>query len=327
MASSLCTIHAYFQVLDEAVAGRILQDFVEHTKDESGCLWYAWDRSGDKLFCNEAYEDAQAVLTHMENLGKAGTFKDAAKLTQIEFHGPAVELEKLRSAAEAVNGRLFTEDGGAGFMHPLTPSANVEPASLCTLHAYYDLTDEGKAEPVLGDLATRTKSERGCVYHGWTKAGNTLFCREGYLDSDAVLAHLNNVASCTGLADCTRLRCLELHGPPSQLAKLQGIAQQMGAECYERQEGFQRVALASAVNARPTLLAVARRSGGVEPWRQLFRALTALKYVGLAGLSLTLLTRLARRTQRRNGWNVAVASLMLLLGHLAERKLPSGEMS
>ena len=90
-----------------------------------------------------------------------------------------------------------------------------------------------------------------CVYHGWTEAGDTLFCREGYLDSDAVLAHLNNVASCTGLADCTRLRRLELHGPPSQLAKLQGIGQQMGAECYERQEGFQRVALASAVNAEP----------------------------------------------------------------------------
>ena len=220
-------------------------------QDESGCLWYAWDRSGEKLFCNEAYQDAQAVLTHMKNLEKAGTFKDAAKLTQIEFHGPAVELEKLRSAAEAVNARLFTEDGGASFMHPLKPGADAEPASLCTLHAYYDLTDEGKAEPVLADLAARTKSESGCVYHGWTKAGDTLFCREGYLDSDAVLAHLSNVASCTGLADCTRLRRLELHGPPSQLAKLQDIAQQMGAECFERQEGFQRVALASAVKAEP----------------------------------------------------------------------------
>ena len=136
-------------------------------------------------------------------------------------------------------------------MHPLKPGADAEPASLCTLHAYYDLTDEGKAEPVLADLAARTKSESGCVYHGWTKAGDTLFCREGYLDSDAVLAHLSNVASCKGLADCTRLRRLELHGPPSQLAKLQDIAQQMGAECFERQEGFQRVALASAVKAEP----------------------------------------------------------------------------
>jgi len=251
MASSFCTIHTYFRVLDEALAAPILKDFVEQTKDESGCLWYAWDRSGEKLFCNEAYQDAQAVLTHMKNLEKAGTFKDAAKLTQIEFHGPAVELEKLRSAAEAVNARLFTEDGGASFMHPLKPGADAEPASLCTLHAYYDLTDEGKAEPVLADLAARTKSESGCVYHGWTKAGDTLFCREGYLDSDAVLAHLSNVASCTGLADCTRLRRLELHGPPSQLAKLQDIAQQMGAECFERQEGFQRVALASAVKAEP----------------------------------------------------------------------------
>ena len=31
-------------------------------QNESGCLWYAWDRSGDKLFCNEAYEDARRCL-------------------------------------------------------------------------------------------------------------------------------------------------------------------------------------------------------------------------------------------------------------------------
>ena len=221
-------------------------------KAEKGCLWYAWDRAGDKFFCNEAYADAQAVLTHMKNLEKAGDFNGAAKLTNIEFHGPAVELEKLRDAAKAVNAMLFTEDQGASFMHPLAPGVEASTASLCTMHAYYDITDEGKAEPVLTNLAAKTKTERGCVYYGWTKAGDTLFCREGYLDSDAVLAHIRNLATCTGLTGCTKLRRLELHGPPAQLEKLRDTAAQMGAQCFERHSGFQRVELASAVKALPT---------------------------------------------------------------------------
>ena len=32
MASSFCTIHTYFRVLDEALAAPILKDFVEQTK-------------------------------------------------------------------------------------------------------------------------------------------------------------------------------------------------------------------------------------------------------------------------------------------------------
>ena len=236
-----------------AFQGYSHQDSCPPCEAEKGCLWYAWDRAGDKLFCNEAYADAQAVLTHMETLGKVGNFDGAAKLTSIEFHGPSVELEKLRDTAKAVNAVMFTEDQNASFMHPMAPGAATAaaPASLCTVHAYYDLTDEGKAEPVLADLAAKTKTEKGCVYYGWTKAGDTLFCREGYLDSEAVLAHLSNVASCNGLATCTRLRRLEIHGPAPQLEKLRKPAEQMKAQCFERHAGFQRVEMATAVKASP----------------------------------------------------------------------------
>ena len=203
-------------------------------KAEKGCLWYAWDRAGNKLFCNEAYEDAQAVLAHMKNLEKLGDFNGAAKLTQIEFHGQSVELEKLRTTATAVNARLFTEDQGASFMHPVSGAEACTPSTLCTVHAYYDLMDENKAEPVLADLAAKTKTERGCLYYGWTKAGDTLFCREGYLDSAAVLAHLSNVQSFDGLSNCATLRRLELHGPAAEIAKLRQVAQEMKAECFER---------------------------------------------------------------------------------------------
>ncbi|CAE7793016.1 unnamed protein product, partial [Symbiodinium necroappetens] len=234
---------------EEARATTVMNTYVESTKAEKGCLWYAWDRAGNKLFCNEAYEDAQAVLAHMKNLEKLGDFNGAAKLTQIEFHGQSVELEKLRTTATAVNARLFTEDQGASFMHPVSGAEACTPSTLCTVHAYYDLMDENKAEPVLADLAAKTKTERGCLYYGWTKAGDTLFCREGYLDSAAVLAHLSNVQSFDGLSNCATLRRLELHGPAAEIAKLRQVAQEMKAECFERVSGFQRLELDSAVKA------------------------------------------------------------------------------
>ena len=39
----------------------------------------------------------------------------------------------------------------------------------------------------------KTKTEAGCIYYGWTIAGDKLFCREGYVDGAAANAHLENV--------------------------------------------------------------------------------------------------------------------------------------
>ena len=222
--------------------------------------------------------------------------------------------------AKKLGAALFALESDVTFK-PVDLCTEGKKSDLCTMHAYFRVEDESGVAGALAELVDKSRAEDSCMYYGWTRAGTTLFCREGYTGAAGILAHLANVSACGGLTKFAKPHRIEIHGPEEEIAKLQQTADEMGATCYTRQSGFQHF------QARPTLLAVARRSGGVEPWRQLFRAQTALKYVGLAGLSLTLLARLARRTQRRNGWNVAVASLMLLLGHLAERKLPSGEMS
>ena len=44
----------------------------------------------------------------------------------------------------------------------------------------------------------KTKTEQGCLYYGFTFNSDTVFCREGYQDADAALAHLQNVGALLG---------------------------------------------------------------------------------------------------------------------------------
>ena len=68
-----------------------------------------------------------------------------------------------------------------------------------------------------------TKSERDCLYYGFTFCGSKLHCREGYANGDGALAHLDNVGSLLKeLLDSGRaeLTDLQIHGPEQELAKL-----------------------------------------------------------------------------------------------------------
>ena len=80
----------------------MLPQFVEKT--ERDCLFYAFTMNGDALFCHEAYEDAEDLLSHLENVGVllAEAMK-MADLTHIEVHGPAAELEKLKKPLAHLN--------------------------------------------------------------------------------------------------------------------------------------------------------------------------------------------------------------------------------
>mmetsp|Transcript_38911 Transcript_38911/g.100762 ORF Transcript_38911/g.100762 Transcript_38911/m.100762 type:complete len:109 (+) Transcript_38911:305-631(+) len=96
------------------------------------------------------------------------------------------------------------------------------PRSLCTIHPYFTILDQAAARDVMDEFVARSKTEAGCVYYGWTKVGDKLFCREGYTDGDAVLAHLGNVGSCI------------------ELEKLKETAANLGAALYAHDSGFQR---------------------------------------------------------------------------------------
>lgn len=86
-----------------------------------------------------------------------------------------------------------------------------------------------------------TATEEGCLYYGFSFDGNEAYCREGYVDGDAALEHLGNVAEIIDevlqIAEFTRL---EIHGPADELAKLKEPLADLNARYFELEYGFRR---------------------------------------------------------------------------------------
>jgi quinol monooxygenase YgiN len=94
-----CTLAPYFKVAPGQVDTfkRIADIMVAKTRTEPGCVHYAFSFDGDQVHCREGYDDAAALLAHLENI--YAPLQEALKIAQItrfEVHAPAAEIEKLR---------------------------------------------------------------------------------------------------------------------------------------------------------------------------------------------------------------------------------------
>ena len=114
------------------------------------------------------------------------------------------------------------------------------PQTLVTIHPYFTVKDWAKAKPIMADFTKKTTDEDGCIYYGWTKAGNKAFCREAYVDGDAVNAHVKNVgAALQKFLKVAKLDRIEIHGPKAELAKTKAATAALGTVYYEVDSGFQ----------------------------------------------------------------------------------------
>lgn len=116
MAEDKCVaLYPYFKIHDGKIEEfkALCKQFVEKTKTEPGCLYYAFTFSGDIAHCREGYDDAAALLKHVENVGPVleQAFK-IADVHRLELHGPAAELDKLREALGPLNPQYFVLDHG-----------------------------------------------------------------------------------------------------------------------------------------------------------------------------------------------------------------------
>jgi quinol monooxygenase YgiN len=111
-----CSLAPYFEVaegkLDEFKA--LGDKFVERTRSEPGCVYYAFSFSGQAAHCRECYDNAAAMLAHLDNVG--ALLQEAlkiARISRLEVHGPAAELDKLRGPLAGLNPQWFTlAEGG-----------------------------------------------------------------------------------------------------------------------------------------------------------------------------------------------------------------------
>ena len=94
-----------------------------------------------------------------------------------------------------------------------------------SLHPYFKV-HPGKLETIKAALpafAEKTRTEEKNLFYEFSINGDQLFCREGYVDAEGLLAHLDNVgallAEALQIADLVRI---EVHGPAEELEKLKG---------------------------------------------------------------------------------------------------------
>ncbi|MCI5147563.1 MAG: hypothetical protein D3923_19015 [Candidatus Electrothrix sp. AR3] len=110
-----CTLAPYFKISSGKLGAfkELCEEFVAKTNDESKCLYYGFSFDGDQAHCREGYEDAEGILTHLENVGSI--LEEALKisdLTRLEIHGPEEELAKLREPLADLKPQFFVLEYG-----------------------------------------------------------------------------------------------------------------------------------------------------------------------------------------------------------------------
>jgi quinol monooxygenase YgiN len=98
-------------------------------------------------------------------------------------------------------------------------------SNFVSLHPYFKV-HPGKLEAfkaVLPAFMEKTATEEKNLFYGFSINGDEIFCREGYLNAEGVIAHFDNVGAL--LAEALKISYLirlELHGPAQELDKLKG---------------------------------------------------------------------------------------------------------
>ena len=96
-------------------------------------------------------------------------------------------------------------------------------SGFVTLHPYFKVPPDklSALKAILPEFAAKTRDETGNLFYEFTINGNEVFCREGYVNAEALLAHLENVSGMLAAAvSMAELARLEVHGPAGELAKL-----------------------------------------------------------------------------------------------------------
>ena len=115
--------------------------------------------------------------------------------------------------------------------------------SCCTIMPYFTVSDSNMAafKSLCEQFVSKTQSEENCLYYGFSFDGNKVFCREGYLNAEALLEHLENVGSLLEQAlQIATIARLEVHGPESELAKLREPLAALNPQFFTLEFGFRK---------------------------------------------------------------------------------------
>ena len=99
------------------------------------------------------------------------------------------------------------------------------PSHSVSIHPYFKIRP-GQREAFLAllpEMIARTRRETGNLYYDFTLQDDVVFCRESYVDANALLVHGANVGDTFAkMLELSDLERVELHGPAAELDKLRG---------------------------------------------------------------------------------------------------------
>ena len=112
---SCCSLAPYFQVQEGKMEEfkLICDRFVEVASKEEKCLYYGFSFNGNIAHCREGYEDAQGIITHLENVDDL--LKEAlaiSDLIRLEIHGNQTEINKLKKPLAQIDVDYFILEYG-----------------------------------------------------------------------------------------------------------------------------------------------------------------------------------------------------------------------
>ncbi|MEO6872173.1 MAG: hypothetical protein ABI233_08140 [Chthoniobacterales bacterium] len=96
-------------------------------------------------------------------------------------------------------------------------------SGFVTFHPYFKVPPDKLdfLKGILPEFHAKTRDEEGNLFYEFSVHGDEVFCREGYVDAEALLAHLENVSAMLAVAlKLAELVRVEVHGPAEELAKL-----------------------------------------------------------------------------------------------------------
>jgi quinol monooxygenase YgiN len=112
---SCCSVAPYFHIhAGKAEDFRLIcQKYVQWSAREPGCLYYGFSFDGDFAHCREGFQDADALLAHIDNLRPIlHEMAEVSTLVRIEVHGPEHALAKLRPALASMDPQYFVLEFG-----------------------------------------------------------------------------------------------------------------------------------------------------------------------------------------------------------------------
>ena len=219
--------------------GKTAEDYTDklyaRAKVANKSIYYGCATNENQLMCREGYENAEDFLVYMEEIASCQLGDGVTILVS----GPRLELDKIRPKmtesiqAEITFAELNNDNMLLGRLPEMTTDTHITVLPEITVPQGRMAEFEAVMEKFCSAAKTGTTE---CLYYGFARSGDKIWCREGYTGAQGVLDHLTDVKE--PLDEALKIvgeggLKLYITGPALELEKLRPALSPIGAVFWE----------------------------------------------------------------------------------------------